>query len=115
MQRTIRTRHEVLGYFARLLPKNAPILAVMMDGTESTPNTTTPSGKRLPGPWVNSIQENLPTRGATPQRHGLLGATKPSAADTTQTTGTLMRKYHCESHASLRPVALDTATYTRIP
>jgi hypothetical protein len=38
----------------------------MIAGTASTPNTTTPSGKRLPGPWVNSIQKNWPIRGVTP-------------------------------------------------
>ena len=87
----------------------------MIDGTESTPNTTTPSGKRLPGPWVNSIQENWPTRGATPHRHGLLGSTNPSAEDTTQTTGMLMRKYHWESHAYLLPEASDTTIHTAAP
>ena len=30
---------------------NAPIRAAIMDGIENTANTTTPSGKRLPGPW----------------------------------------------------------------
>ena len=114
-RRPVSMLHEGSFYFARLLPKNAPIRAVMIDGTESTPNTTTPSGKRLPDPWVNSIQENWPTRGATPHRHGLLGSIKPSTADTIQTTGMLIRKYHWESHASLLPEALDTTTHTTIP
>ena len=67
-------------YFARLRPKIAPIRAVRIDGTESTPNTTKPSGKRLPGPWVNSIQENYIQAGSvfTPvNRAGLLAAQKP--------------------------------------
>lgn len=87
----------------------------MIDGTESTPNTITPSGRRFPGPWVSNIHENWPTRGAIPHRHDLDGSIKPSTAETTQTTGTLMMKYHWESHASLLPEALDTTTHIRIP
>jgi len=87
----------------------------MINGTESIPNATTPSGKRLPGPWVNNTQKNWPTSGATPHRHECLGSKKPSAADTTQTIGMPTEKYKEESQASLFPDAADTSAHTDTP
>src|SRR5829696_8457826 len=86
-----------------------------MEGAESMPNTITPSGSRLPGPWVKSIQRNWPARGVTPQRHDLCGSTKPSTADTTQITGRPTEKYHDESQASRRPVAVEMIAHVRAP
>lgn len=75
------------GYVARRLLTNAPILAEMIDGRESMEKAITPSGKRLPGPWVNSSQKNWPQKGRAPHRHGLCGSAKPSRAEAKQITG----------------------------
>src|SRR5215213_2370487 len=86
-----------------------------MEGADSTPNTMRPSGKRLPGPCVKSIQRNWPARGVTPQRHDLCGSRKPSTADATQITGMPTEKYHDESQASRRPLAAEMTAHVRAP
>ncbi len=93
----------------------APTFAVMIEGTESTPNATMPSGKRLPGSWVKTIRKNWPSWGRTPHRHDLFGATKPRMADAMQIAGMPMLKYNPESQASRLPETMETPIHTTIP
>jgi hypothetical protein len=70
-----------MDYVSCFLPRKAPILAVMIEGTERILKTIIPSGNKLPGPCVNSIHENWPSRGRIPHRHDLFGSRKPNMAD----------------------------------
>src|SRR4030095_3613474 len=81
---------------------NAPIRAAMIGGTESTPNTITPRGNRLPGPGEMSIQTNSPTIGSPPPLHERLGSKNANAIETKQTAGIPTEKYKPESQASFR-------------
>jgi len=94
---------------------DAPIRAAMIDGTESTANTTIPSGNRFPGPFEKSIQRNCPTSGKIPHLHEPSGSKKANAIDTTQTAGIPTEKYKPESHASFRPVASATKIQMAAP
>lgn len=105
VQRAINA-HCVLPVFVAM---NAPILAAMIGGIDSTPNTITPRGNRLPGPGEMSIQTNCPTIGSTPHHHERLGSTNANAIETKQTAGIPTEKYKLESHASFRP---DTSAIT---
>jgi len=100
---------------AHFLATEAPILAAMIDGTESTPNTTTPRGNRLPGPCEKSIQINCPTSGRIPHLHERSGAKNANAMDIKHTAGSATEKYKPESHASFRPDASVTAIQTAAP
>src|SRR4030095_14361069 len=84
---------------------NAPIRAAMIGGTESTPNTMTPRGNRLPGPGEMSMQTNCPTIGSTPPLHERLWSQTANAIETKQTAGIPTEKYKPESQASFRPDA----------
>jgi hypothetical protein len=80
-----------MDYVSCFLPRKAPILAVMIEGTERILKKIIPSGNKLPGPCVNSIHENWLSRGRIPHRHDLFGSRKPNMADAMQTTGMPMR------------------------
>jgi hypothetical protein len=104
--------HRVLAVFVAM---NAPIRAAMIGGTDSTPNTITPSGNRLPGPAEKSIQTNCPIIGRTPHLHERLGSTNANAIEIKQTAGIPTEKYKPESHASFRPDAIATRIQIAAP
>jgi hypothetical protein len=84
---------------------NAPTRAAMIGGTDTAPNTITPSGNRLPGPGERSIQTNCPKSGRTLHLHERLGSKNANVIETKQTAGIPTEKYKSESHASFRPDA----------
>src|SRR5262245_10083089 len=94
---------------------DAPIRAAMMPGIDSTPNTITPSGNRLPTPCDSSIQRNCQTIGRAPQRQERFGSMRASANDSTQPAGIPTVKYTPESQASLRPDAPATSAHINAP